>query len=137
MRHNSFFVIPHHRDQFPCDLGSFDATESDAKIPGQLAKIPQQVCQTDPLLFGLVAVPVHSVMSEVNSGQYDFTVSSIGQAPHFIDNMLMGSACQLRADMGNDAVAATKQAAILDFDVRAVSTGKTIKTCGYINHSKA
>ena len=76
-------------------------------------------------------------MSEVNTGQHHFAMSGLRQAIHFIDNMLMRTACQLGSDMRNDAVAATKQAAILNLHVGTVATGESIEPGGYIDDSKA
>jgi hypothetical protein len=75
-------------------------------------------------------------MPEMNPRENDFAVTRLGQPTNFINDMIARSACQLGADVRNDAVATSEQATVLDFHVRTLPTRKSIEAGGNIDHAK-
>jgi hypothetical protein len=72
---DAFREFGHHGAEFPCHLGCFDAGETNAKITLHLHDRPYQVGQSRPVFLGVISVPVHAVMSQVNFGEHDFLVA--------------------------------------------------------------
>ena len=93
--------------------------------------------QTHPAFPGLVPIPVHAVVTEVNSRQHDLTVTRIDQSLHFGGDVLKRTAVQLRANVRNDAIAAAQQAAVLNLHVGSMSTGESIEPGWNVDHAEA
>lgn len=76
-------------------------------------------------------------MAKMNASQNDFAKSAIDQDFALLDDFIHWPAEHVRPDFRDDAVAATKKAAILHFDVSPVAVVKSRDPVGNIDDSES
>ena len=129
-------ILGHHADQAASHLGRFDAGQPDAEIAGQLAELSNQIRQPRPFFARFVAIPIDAVMPQMNPGQNDFAMARFGQTADFIDDVFERPRRQFGSHVGDDAVAASKQATVLHFDIRAMPAGKAVQPGGDVDDAE-
>lgn len=102
---------------------------SDEKV----ANRANQMRESGPLRFWFTLIEINAVVAKVNAGQHDLSKSAINQDANFIQHCREGSAVHLWSDGGDDAITATQQTAVLNFDVRAVAIVQARNAVGNIN----
>jgi len=93
--------------------------------------------QPQPLGLRLVPIAIDAVMPQMNAREDDFPEAVVDQPPYFVQDMLGRTAGHVRTNIGNDAVTAAKQTAVLHFDVSSMAVGQAADTCGHVADTKA
>lgn len=137
MRTDTVRMIAHDLDQFAGDFGCFDARQPDAKLALNLKQGPDELRETRPLVFGSARVPIDAVMTQVNSGKYDFTDTAVDDRTNFVHDIAKRPTVHLRPNLGDDAITATEQAAVLYFDEGARPVMQAVHAARDVDHAMA
>src|SRR5688572_13776978 len=85
-------VIGHHLKQLPRNLRGLDAREANAKLARQRSDRANQVGKPHPFAPRLRAIEIDPVVSQMDAGEHDFTVSVPDDPSHLLENVPDGSA---------------------------------------------
>src|SRR5947199_2753479 len=86
--------------------------------------------EPDPFFFRCPAIPIDSVMAQVDSGEDNFAVTAIDQSTYLSKDVLHRPARELRPHVRDDTEAAAQHAAVLHFDVSAMPPAKAADSRG-------
>ena len=137
MRTDFVGVLGHRGDQFARHLGRLDTRQPDAEIARQPRDPIDQVGQPQPLGLRLVPIAIDAVVPQMNAREDDFPEAVVDQPPHLVEDMLGRTAGHVRTNIGNDAVTAAKQTAVLHFDVSSMAVGQAADTRGHVADTEA
>ena len=97
----------------------------------------QDMGAAGPFALRLIPIPIHSIVPKMHTRQHNFPIAVFLQTSDVIQNGLQRAAVHLRPHLGNDAVAAAQQTAVLYFDVGTMSIAETRNSGGDIDDSEA
>ncbi len=83
------------------------------------------------------AVPFDAVMAQMDAGENHFAIAGVDEPADFVENVLDRPAGKMRPHFGDDAEAATQQAAVLHFDVGPLAIGEGADAGGQVDHAEA
>jgi len=123
-------------DEFVVHFDCFDTRQPHSPVAWDSVEPFEQVPKSKWRQSRLATSRLDAVMPNMDSAEYDLTVSVVDQSSNFRFNRLRCPALQARSDLRNNAICAVQNAAILNFHVGSPSAIKMADAVWHVDDAQ-